>query len=162
MVSRLAKVAMLLCLAAFALLVAATNVTDYGSNFEFVRHVMSMDTTFADNPAMYRAITAPWMWHGAYALIILGEALTGLFLLAAGLRLFAARHLGAAEFRGRKDLAIIGASIGFVVWFFGFMVVGGEWFLMWQSEVWNGQQPAFRFYMTLLAVLIFVMQPDEP
>lgn len=85
----------------------------------------------------------------------------GIFLLAAAIRLFAARHLGAAEFQGRKDLAIIGSTIGFVVWFFGFMVVGGEWFLMWQSEVWNGQQPAFRFYMTILAVLIFVMQRDE-
>jgi predicted small integral membrane protein len=26
---------------------------------------------------------------------------------------------------------------------------------------WNGQQPAFRFYLTILAVLIFVMQKDE-
>ena len=40
------------------------------------------------------------------------------------------------------------------------MAVGGEWFLMWQSETWNGQQAAFRFYMSILAVLIFVMQPD--
>ncbi|MGA8550661.1 MAG: DUF2165 family protein [Stellaceae bacterium] len=31
---------------------------------------------------------------------------------------------------------------------------------MWQSHQWNGQQPAFRFYMTVLAVLIFVNQPD--
>jgi Predicted small integral membrane protein (DUF2165) len=46
------------------------------------------------------------------------------------------------------------------VWFFGFMVVGGEWFSMWQSAMWNGQEAAFRFYMTILAVLIFVNQPD--
>jgi predicted small integral membrane protein len=40
------------------------------------------------------------------------------------------------------------------------MVGGGEWFAMWQSPSWNGQQGAFRFYMTLLAVLIYVNQPD--
>ena len=40
------------------------------------------------------------------------------------------------------------------------MVVGGEWFLMWQSRTWNGQQAAFRFYMTLLAVDIFVSLRD--
>ena len=40
------------------------------------------------------------------------------------------------------------------------MVVGGEWFSMWQSPMWNGQEAAFRFYMTILAVLIFVNQPD--
>jgi predicted small integral membrane protein len=31
---------------------------------------------------------------------------------------------------------------------------------MWQSPMWNGQEAAFRFYMTILAVLIFVNQPD--
>jgi len=46
-------------------------------------------------------------------------------------------------------------------WFFGFIVVGGEWFLMWQSDAWNAQDAAFRFYMTILGVLIFVNQPDR-
>jgi len=55
----------------------------------------------------------------------------------------------------------VAAGLGFLVWFFGFMVIGGEWFQMWQSSQWNGQQPAFRFYLTILAVLIFVMQKDE-
>jgi Predicted small integral membrane protein (DUF2165) len=40
------------------------------------------------------------------------------------------------------------------------MVVGGEWFAMWQSKLWNGQEAAFRFYVTLLGVLIFVGQED--
>ncbi|MER8484734.1 DUF2165 family protein [Mesorhizobium sp. M1322] len=31
---------------------------------------------------------------------------------------------------------------------------------MWQSNIWNGQQKAFMFYMTMLAVLIFVVQPN--
>ncbi len=31
---------------------------------------------------------------------------------------------------------------------------------MWQSQVWNGQQAAFRFYMSILAVIILVMLPD--
>ena len=55
---------------------------------------------------------------------------------------------------------MIGVGLGFLVWFTGFMVVGGEWFLMWQSKAWNGQQAAFRFYMTLLAVGIFVSLRD--
>ena len=43
----------------------------------------------------------------------------------------------------------------------GFMAVGGEWFLMWQSETWNGQEAAFRFYVTILLVVVYVNQPDE-
>jgi predicted small integral membrane protein len=40
------------------------------------------------------------------------------------------------------------------------MVVAGEWFAMWQSATWNGQEAVFRFYVAVLAVLIFVNQPD--
>jgi predicted small integral membrane protein len=41
------------------------------------------------------------------------------------------------------------------------MVVGGEWFAMWQSKTWNGQEAAFRFYCAVLGVLVFVNQRDE-
>ena len=51
-------------------------------------------------------------------------------------------------------------GLGFLVLFFGFMVIGGEWFQMRQSSQWNGQEAAFRCYLTIL-VLIFVMQKDE-
>jgi predicted small integral membrane protein len=39
----------------------------------------------------------------------------------------------------------LGALAGFLVWFTGVMVVGGEWFPMWQSADWNGVHAAFRF-----------------
>ena len=54
-----------------------------------------------------------------------------------------------------------GLNTLFLIWFVGFMVVGGEWFAMWQSTTWNGQQSAFRFYMTALVVVVFVNQPDR-
>jgi len=151
---------MLIGLSLFAFLVTFNNVTDYQSNFQFVQHVLSMDTTFEGNAAMYRAITTPWIWHAGYWGIILGEGLTAVFLFWGGLRLVAAREAPAGIFNQRKDIAAIGATLAFLVWFVGFMAVGGEWFLMWQSQVWNGQQAAFRFYMSILAVLIFVMLPD--
>jgi predicted small integral membrane protein len=31
---------------------------------------------------------------------------------------------------------------------------------MWESKTWNGQEAAFRFYITAVAVLIFLNQPD--
>ena len=66
----------------------------------------------------------------------------------------------AVRFNRAKAWMAAGATVGFGVWFFGFMVVGGEYFAMWQSTTWNGQQAAFRFYMAILGVLIFVNQPD--
>jgi predicted small integral membrane protein len=158
--ARIAKVAMVGSLALFALLVTFDNLVDYGTNFEFVRHVLSMDATSPGNALLYRRVTSPVLWNAAYGLIILGEGLTGLSLGFAALALLRHLRAAAARFNRSKRLVFVGATIGFLVWFFGFMVVGGEWFQMWQSQTWNGQQPAFRFYMTLLAVLIFVYQPD--
>jgi Predicted small integral membrane protein (DUF2165) len=70
LVMRLAKVAMVAALAAFALLVAYNNVFDYDSNYQFVRHVLSMDTVFPDSVLRSRAINNETIWHAAYALII--------------------------------------------------------------------------------------------
>ena len=44
--ARIAKTIMVACLALSALIVTFDNLTDYDTNFEFVRHVLSMDTTF--------------------------------------------------------------------------------------------------------------------
>ncbi len=160
MIARHVKIAMTFSLALFALVVAFTNITSYDANYQFVRHVLSMDTTFRDPSVMYRSITVPWAWQAGYALIIATEAAVGLLFLYAGWRLFAARHAPGAGFQRAKAPVHLAAGLGFALWFTGFMVVGGEWFMMWQSQVWNGQEAAFRFYVTLLAVLIYVNQPD--
>ena len=158
---RLIKVFMCLGLAAFALLVTFNNVTDYGANFAFVQHVLAMDTTFPGNALMYRAITIETVWHAAYWLIIAGEAATGIMLLLGAWALWQARYASGGLFDRAKSRVLSGCGIGFMVWFFGFMVIGAEWFVMWQSQTWNGQQPAFRFYMAILGVMIFVNQPDR-
>ena len=145
----------------FALLVALNNVTDYGSNFAFVRHVLSMDTTFEGNNLMWRALVAPWSHHAAYALIIAAEAATGGFCAVGAWRLWRARRLPGPAFAAAKTLATIGLAIGIALWFTGFLTIGAEWFLMWQSQQWNGQQAAFRFVMVLFATLIFLHLPED-
>ena len=158
--ARIVKAIMVGCLALFALLVTFDNLTDYDTNYAFIRHVLTMDTTHPDNALLYRRIMSPAWWQVGYALIIAGEALTGVALAGATISLTRRLRSDATRFNRAKRLVYLGAGLGFLVWFFGFMVVGGEWFQMWQSHQWNGQQPAFRFHMTVLAVLIFVNQPD--
>jgi predicted small integral membrane protein len=46
------------------------------------------------------------------------------------------------------------------MWLVAFLSVGGEWFLMWQSQTWNGQEPAFRMFAVVGLVLLIVMQPE--
>jgi predicted small integral membrane protein len=156
---RLAKIAMIAALASFALIVAYDNIVDYGSNYAFVQHVLSMDTTFPGNALMYRAITDERVWSAAYAAIIAAEGLTGLLLAIGALALLARLKAPAERFNRAKVWSVAGMTVG--LWFFGFAVVAGEYFAMWQSRTFNGQEAAFRFTMVILGVLIFVSQPDR-
>ena len=158
---RISKIVMVAGLAVYALLVAFGNITDYDSNFAFVQHTLNMDTTFPGNHLMYRAITTPTLHHAAYWLIIAGEALAGLLLVQGTWRLWQARAASAAAFAVAKRPVVLGITIAFLVWFVGFLVIAGEWFAMWQSATWNGQESAFRVLAAFLLVTIFVMQPKE-
>jgi predicted small integral membrane protein len=160
-VTRLAKVATIAALAAFALIVAYDNIADYGSNYEFVKHVLSMDTTFAGNALKDRAISNEGIWKAAYALIIASEVLTGLLLVLGAIVLFGRLTAPAAAFNRAKAWAVAGLTVGFGLWFFGFLVIAGEYFAMWQSQVWNGQEAAFRIAAVILIVLVFVSLPDD-
>ena len=79
---RAAKIAFVVGFALHASLVVFGNVTDYGTNFEFVRHVLSMDTIFPSSTIAYRAVTNPTLQHAAYAVIITMEAAVAALLVS--------------------------------------------------------------------------------
>ena len=160
MIVRKAKALLTFLLGVFALLVGFDNIIDYETNFVFVQHVLSMDTTFPGNALMWRAITSASLHHAAYASIIASEIAVGLLCAWGAWRVYSARGLAAAPFNAAKAIAIVGLAAGFALYFFGFLVVGGEWFQMWQSQAWNGQEAAFRFAASFGLVLIFVAMED--
>jgi predicted small integral membrane protein len=156
---RASKLLLTWAVALYASLVVFNNVTDYDSNYAFVSHVLKMDTTFPGNRAMWRAIDSPGMHHAAYVLIILVEAIVALICWAGGLRLLRAIK-NAERFNQAKALAIAGLTLGIVLWFTGFITIGGEWFAMWQSKIWNAQEAAFRLIVIFGIVLLLLVQPD--
>ena len=89
---------------------------------------MSMDTTFPGNHLMYRSITSPLLHNIAYCAIIAGEALTGIVLAIAAWRLWSARG-DAERFAVAKGMVALGAALAFLIWFVGFLVIAGEWFV---------------------------------
>lgn len=158
---RAAKAATVAAIALFASLVTFGNLTDYNTNFVFVEHVMSMDTIFPFSTIKYRAITSPALHHAAYALIIAAEAVTAVLCWIGAAMLVRRLRADAETFNRAKTFAVAGLTLGFLLWQVGFMSIGGEWFGMWQSQQWNGVPSAFRFLMTIVAVLIFVALPDQ-
>jgi predicted small integral membrane protein len=158
---RLCKIVVTALSAVFLFVVVFNNLTDPNSNYQFVRHVLSMDTTFPGNTLMYRSIRAPILHKAFYASIIGWEALTGALIGAGALRLWKARGASYADWKKAKGLASIGLTAGLIQWYLAFMTVGGEWFLMWQSRTWNGQDAAFRLFTFMGLTLLFLNQADE-
>lgn len=158
---RVSKALAVLAVALFATLVALNNITDYHTNFMFVQHVFMMDTTFPGNNIMYRAITDPVLHHMGYIFIIALETATAILCWVGGVRLLRAIKASNLDFRRAKTWAVYGLTLGFLTWQVGFMSLGGEWFGMWMSQTWNGIESAFRFFITLLAVLIYVTLPND-
>jgi predicted small integral membrane protein len=161
MIVRGAKISFVVFVGIFGLIVGFDNIIDYQTNFEVVRHVMSMDTTHPGNRLMWRAITNETLHHLVYWIIIATELFFGGVSIFGAWRLFRALRADAALFNAAKDTAVLGLAVGFALYFFGFMIIGGEWFQMWQSAQWNMQEPAFRFIGCVGFVLLFLSLPDR-
>jgi predicted small integral membrane protein len=116
---------------------------------------------FPDNPLIWRALTSPQLHRIAFWSIVVVELAVAAFCLWGGAVLLGAVRATAAHFNAVKAPAVAGLTLGILLWFAGFMAVGGEWFLMWQSEQWNGIEAAFRFTVSLLLTLLFVAAEDR-
>ncbi|QRK04881.1 DUF2165 domain-containing protein [Archangium violaceum] len=155
------KMLLLLMTALFASVVVFGNLTDYGSNYAFVQHVLSMDTTFEGNKLMWRAITSPALHTLAYGLIILTEAALAAFAWVGTYRLYRKLNADARAFSQAKAYGFVAYAVGLVLFFFGFIVVGSEWFAMWQSPTWNGKQTAMDIVEVLLGSTILLALPER-
>lgn len=152
--TRLAATLLTATVALYIALVAFGNITDFGTNQQFVRHVLAMDTTFKDDDLMWRAVTSKGLQDAAYVVIIAWETLAALVLIY-GTWLWVRRD----DERARR-FSTYGLLMLMVLFGAGFIAVGGEWFSMWQSKDWNGLEAATRVFL-LSGVVLVVVQLTE-
>ena len=74
MALRISKAVLVFAIALFYTILVLNNITDYGSNYEFVRHVLMMDSTFPGNHGMWRAVNSPLVHTVFYIGIIAWES----------------------------------------------------------------------------------------
>ena len=158
---RLAKAISVAAIGIMAALIVIGNTTDYYTNYLFVEHVMKMDTIFPGSHIHYRSINNPIIFHAGYIFIIVMEMLMAVCCLKGSWHLFKNLKSNAALFHASKNWGVAGILIGIIIWFLGFEVVGGEWFEMWQSAVWNGLVAAEKIVSFLVLVLILLHLKDE-
>jgi len=158
---RLCKIIAVTAIALMALLVVIGNTTDYFTNYQFVEHVMKMDTTFPGSNVHYRNINNTFIYHTGYILIILMEVAMAFCCIKGSWLLIKNLKKEATLFHASKNWAAAGITIGILIWFLGFEVVGGEWFAMWQSKLWNGLSSAERIVSFLVPALILLHLKEE-
>jgi predicted small integral membrane protein len=161
MVIRLCKASLVATMALLLALVAFNNIADYGDNWVFVRHVTGMDSIFPDSTQRWRAIHSAPLQQLVYLAIITAEILSaGLLTLGAAALFRQARN--ARGFDRALDLSVAGLTLAMLLYGAGFIAVGGEWFLMWQSKSWSGSESAARFFILNAAVLIVLLAGRPP
>ncbi|HWW23868.1 MAG TPA: DUF2165 domain-containing protein [Edaphobacter sp.] len=160
MAVRISKCLLIFSVAFFYTLVVFNNTTDYNSNYQFVRHVLQMDSTFPGNGGMWRAINQPIIHTLFYLSIIFWEIITAVLCWSGCISLVRAVKLSPNDFIRAKNIGVIALTFGMLMWSVAFLSIGGEWFLMWQSRTWNGQDAAFRMFVVLGIILLYLVMPE--
>lgn len=161
MITRTTKVLLLAGIALFHTLVVFNNLTDFQSNYEFVHHVLLMDSTFPGNHGMWRSISSPALYLAFYWSIIGWEIVTTILLWWGAAKLVKALRRPPVAFNMAKRVAIAALTVSLLMWLVAFQAVGGEWFLMWQSHTWNGQEESFRNFVEVGLVLLILIYPES-
>ncbi|KAF2392861.1 MULTISPECIES: DUF2165 family protein [Pseudomonas] len=158
---RYSKVLLMASFSFFGLLVMISNFTDYPSNYEYVGHILSMDTTRENNYISYRAITSPMLHHRIYWIIITLEVIYTLYCLMGTYQLLKYINASAEAFHEAKKLSIVGLLIALFIYYVCLQVVGVEWFDMDESPTWNAKDWARHIVDFIVPLLIFLALKTE-
>ncbi|WP_085578743.1 MULTISPECIES: DUF2165 domain-containing protein [unclassified Pseudomonas] len=152
---RRSKVAIVFMVGAFGVLIVFSNLTDYQSNYIFLGHILSMDTT--GSHLTYRAITSDMMHHRIYWMIMTLETIFTSSCLLGCYQLFRQLNASPEQFHEAKKYAVLGFLVALFVYYFCLQVVGNEWFDMDQSNDWNAMMWAQSIVDFLIPALIYLV-----
>lgn len=161
MAVRISKILLVSVIAINLSLVVLNNLLDYNSNYNFVQHVMKMDTVFPDNQLKWRAIDSPFIWNVFYIIIIIWEILIAYFCWKGVIKLFKNLKSTGEEFIKAKTPAVIGLTLCLLLFGLAFITIGGEWFFMWQSKTWGDGMPSALRIFTMTGLILIYLNMKE-
>lgn len=153
---RYSKLTLMAFFSFFGLLVIFSNFTDYSSNYEYVAHVLSMDTTRENSNIAYRAITSPMLHHRIYWIVITLEVMYTVYSLIGTYQLYKHINASADVFHEAKKWSLVGLLIAIFIYYVCLQVVGVEWFNMDESKSWNAKDWARHIVDFIFPLLIFI------
>lgn len=159
---RVLKAVLVMIVSLMGLIYAAQNVANLEQAYGAFAYVAS-NADHAAYPASFGpAFTSPVLIWTMTALVILAEFGVGFLAAKGALDLWSARQAPAPDFKAAKKFALLGCGLAIIVWFGFFVVLGGGYFQMWQTEVGQGSfLDAAHFAELAGVVLLFVNMADD-
>jgi len=142
--------------AIMAAIVVLNNLSAPRSNFLFIEHIMTMDTTYQAPGTVWRAIRSPRVHWAAFVFIVFCEALVAVFGFMGSVELLIHLRMPTAAWDAAKYYGYLSFLVALFVWFFIFQVVGAEWFESWQSEQWNGIRDSIRINLITVSGILLL------
>ena len=158
---RLLKIIFSFATAFYMTLVVLNNITDPDANYQFVRGVFSMEDVFSGETNRWRAFSSDGLVLLGFIFIVSLEAAIAFLLWRGSFGMLRNQNTTHEAYLNAKKYTTIGLGLGILLWFTLFISVGGEWFLMWQSEKWNALPTAFSLTIIFLLFLLFHQQHDH-
>ncbi|AWL12479.1 hypothetical protein HMF8227_02009 [Saliniradius amylolyticus] len=162
MAIRLLKILLVIFVGLQGWFYVAGNIANWDSGIGAIGYVLSMQGNEVYPNPIFPAITSDIGVTIAFLIILTGEFLVGALSLKGAWDLWQVRHLDGEAFNNAKTFATLGAGMGVLVWFGGFVVIGGALFQMWQTQIGSGSfEGAFIYALTSGLVLLIVNLSDN-
>ncbi|CAA0121814.1 Uncharacterised protein [BD1-7 clade bacterium] len=157
---RVMKALLVLAFGLFAFLVCINNLFYPSVNLQLASQVLMMDAV-AETLPTWRALPQQAVTF-AFGVIVFSQAVISLLCTIAGVQLLRYRRSDASLYDRWVSCAGWGLVLAVMLWFVGFIAIGGEWFMSWTLSA-SGRgsiSSAFRFSSIALFILIFIYMPE--
>jgi len=162
MAIRYLKIVLVTLVGLQALFYVAGNVANWSAGLGAVGYVLGMQEHDVYPQHIAPPVTHPVLLTIAYLVILGGEFSVGTLSLKGAWDLWGVRRASAEAFNASKTYALLGSGMAMLVWFGGFIVIGGALFQMWQTQVGSGSfHDAFIFAATGALVMLIVDRRDS-
>ncbi|MCC7121069.1 MAG: DUF2165 domain-containing protein [Gammaproteobacteria bacterium] len=158
---KIIKALMVAAMALFLTITTIDNLTMPDVGLGAVGTAMGMETTFKHPAAMWRAMPAKLPTMAVFAAIVVFEAVAAIICWAGAVRMWRARA-DARAFKDATAMANLGLAATALLYFGAFLVVGTEWFLMWQSQQLSvALEVAFRMFTASVLIMLYIAMVDD-
>lgn len=156
------KIVFVALIALLCLFYAGQNVANLDACYQAFAYVLGRVDHQVYPDSFFPAIQNPALLWLVLIVVVTLEFAAGLLSVKGAWDLWSARKAPAATFNAAKKFALLGCSIGIIIWMGLFGVFGGALFQMWQTEIGKGSLgDAFQFFAACAFVFLIVNSPDD-